>query len=163
MEKYSRQERTRRQLEKAANSCGKLTDYWPILQRIDAIIRENESLHSTIRILLERLSEKSKVPATIPHFLQALLASAERNCDKKRGGERYPPELVLFCLHLRMTSGPRQYIDLHLQLKGVIPSSSALTRKMKKSKDVPLQGEFRFQKLDDFITKRDLPRLVSDR
>ena len=126
---------------------------------MEAVVKENERLHSTIRALLERISAGSaeagtgNVP-TVSNFLNAMLLSASRNGNRENGGPRYDhvPDLLQFCSHLFMTAGPRSYGDMHINLKHIIPSESAIRRAVRKSADVPEHGQLRSQKLDEFVT-----------
>lgn len=149
----------------AAVGSYKITDFWPLITNMQSVIRENESLHKTVRMLISRIAEHD--PATvilnlpgITPFLQALISSAIRNAHRNPGGIRFERELALIAAHFFMVAGRKAYTDLHLNLTKIIPSTSAVLRMIDKSKFVSQPGEFMFEKLHDFLVARKLPLAV---
>lgn len=61
----------------AAVGSYKITDFWPLITNMQSVIRENESLHKTVRMLISRIAEHDpatvilKLPGIIP-FLKLL-------------------------------------------------------------------------------------------
>lgn len=128
---------------------------------MEKTIRENEALHATVRLLLDRLKEtKTAPPPTVSTFLNVLIDSAMSNADKKQGGERYKEVLSQMSTHFFLLCGPRAYNDLQGNLKKVLPSLSAVMYNIKRNKEVIVEGEFRWDKLTDFLDKRGYPREV---
>ncbi|KAK3917225.1 Protein FAM218A [Frankliniella fusca] len=158
--KYQRSERNKRGLETAAQSSHTITEYWPVLNKIEAAIKENESLHTTVRLLLAKLSEVPESPPTISNFLMCLNDSAAKNANKKKGGERYTDELSLIATHFFMLAGPKAYSDLYGNLPKVIPCPSTVENVMKRNKSILVEGEFRWKALSEFLEERGYPREV---
>ncbi|KAK3925224.1 Hypoxia up-regulated protein 1 [Frankliniella fusca] len=158
--KYQRSERNKRGLETEAQSSHTITEYWPVLNKIEAAIKENESLHTTVRLLLAKLSEVPESPPTISNFLMCLNDSAAKNANKKKGGERYTDELSLIATHFFMLAGPKAYSDLYGNLPKVIPCPSTVENVMKRNKSILVEGEFRWKALSEFLEERGYPREV---
>ncbi|XP_052128299.1 uncharacterized protein LOC113215578 [Frankliniella occidentalis] len=157
---YSRSEKRKRMLTVAALGCNRLTDYWPILNEIERVVKENNSLHSQIRTLMSRITENGDKPAEISHFLQALNASAQKNAQRKKGGERYDNEINLFATHFFMLAGPKVYADLEGNLPKALPSISTCQRTIKLNKQDLIDGQYRWRELSNFLEERGYPREV---
>lgn len=128
---------------------------------MEKTIRENESLHTTVRLLLEKLVEsKETPPPTVCTFLQALNESSERNSNKLKGGERYKDYLSLMSTHFFLLCGPRAYGELHGNLQKIIPCITTVKNTMHKNRQVLVEGQFRWDELSEFLEERGYPREV---
>lgn len=159
-QKYQRQGRNERALERAAVNNQRITEFWPVIDKMEKMIKENESLHSTVRLLLNRLAETRETPLPpVSAFLQALIETAVKNADKKKGGGRFE-KVKLMATHFFLLCGPRAYIDLHGNLEPALPSLSTVKNTVHQYKQVLVEGQFRWDELSEFLDQRGYPREV---
>lgn len=80
------------------------------MQHFQKIISTNTNTNT----ITETSETQLKLPDTRTHFfLGKLLAAADRNASRKKGGYRYDSEIKPYASYLRMICGPLAYVRCH--------------------------------------------------
>lgn len=87
--------------------------------------------------------------------------SFHRNMGRVKNGYRYNADLMSYSAYMRMIGGRLNYMTLKANSEHCIPSISAVNRFIAKTKTIALEGHLRVIELDQFLTDRDLPRIVT--
>lgn len=95
------------------------------------------------------------------YLLQKLLAAAEQNSNRSKGGYRYDKEVKLFSAYLRMIVGPLAYETIHRNLEGAIPSLVSTNRYVNSFSCHIVEGILRCDELRVYLESRNLPFFVS--
>lgn len=95
------------------------------------------------------------------YFLQKLLAAAQQNSTRSKGGYRYDGEVKLFSSYLRMIVGPLAYDTIHRNLEAAVPSLSSTNRYISSFKSHIVEGVLRCDELKIYLESRGLPLIVS--
>ncbi|KAK3917567.1 50S ribosomal protein L4 [Frankliniella fusca] len=120
---------------------------------------ENTTFRKRLLAAMEMSEEKKNGQVRFSNFLQSLIESAKNNFSKKDSGKRYSSNLKDMCTYLIfIVGGFLCYMVMYRNLP--IPSVSTIRANLS-SKDTIREGYFRFKELSDFLTARNLPRIVS--
>lgn len=107
-------------------------------------------------------SEKNNNHATPSHyFLNKLLATADKNSERKSGGYRYDFETKMYSSYLRLIVGPLAYQTIHQNLQAAIPSLTSVNRYIRASNCNITEGILRCDELLIYLKERNLPLAVS--
>jgi len=106
------------------------------------------------------VKEKSSKPQN-DSLLDVLVKTSEHNQSKKKGGERYDGSLKKMSRYVFNRIGPSQYQLFRANFPKALPSQTTLTRIQNDAQDVPLEGQFRFKELSEFLSSRDdYPKVI---
>lgn len=98
---------------------------------------------------------------TNSYFLNKLIATAEQNASRKKGGFRYDKDLQQFATLLRMLSGSLGYQTLQSNLVGALPSLPSINRYIYASHFHITEGILRTEELRNYLNEREFPNVVS--
>lgn len=160
--KYSRSFRAKRQLKVIPKNQSFITSYFPHMEELARIIKQNEELKSSFQNeKIEMFKQNKYVPNSenVEGFLEKLLQAAINNNNKSKNQNRHEIICTEFCSYLFIVGGPLTYETLHANLKNVIPSPSTVKRNIRCSKNIQ-EGIFNFYELKQFLLKRKLPLKV---
>lgn len=110
---------------------------------------------------LENANTKDRNENTKTHyFLGMLLAAANKNSTRKKGGYRYDSHIKLFASFLRMLIGPIAYETLQKNLEHSLPSLSSTNRYIHSSDCRAIEGIVRAEELAVFLSDHNVPPFV---
>lgn len=95
------------------------------------------------------------------HFLTRILDAARRNAPRKVQGYRYDDDIKLFVAYIRMMAGPLAYSTIQNNLKGILPSLSAVNKYIQQYDCRIVEGILRSKELLQYLKERNLPLVVS--
>lgn len=156
-EKYSRLQRSRRRLSHIIKGQTRVTNYFPFLDEMKKLIKDNEELRKLWAQQCEIMNKESSV-ANATKFLDELILSTNRNSSKTEAGYRYPQDLKLFACNLFMSMGRGTYEILYKNLKPALPSISTAERCLSSYDKKVTEGQFRFEELKKHLEDRNLPK-----
>lgn len=145
------------------SSQSRITQFFPILNQCQELVRQNKNLSETLSIFMERNELlKSEWPLEQQNqlkndFLQKLLERADSKRVRKVG-DKCDETLSLFCSYLFTIGGRLMYETLHANLP--IPSLSTVSRLMNTNVSDIEEGICRFKELKNFLVTRQLPLIV---
>lgn len=82
--KYSRAERSRRKLARDSYQQQKITDFYPIVEEIDKLLKENETLRRQLQAIINKNCQQGLQEKSTSHFLNVLYTTAVQNYKKKK-------------------------------------------------------------------------------
>lgn len=159
---YSRNNRMKRKLDAASSDNTFITEYFPILNQIEYLFKQNKELENTL------VSNISKVRADISFskersirgVLRILCDTAVRNNDNSNSSaNRYDEVLKKFCSSLYLIGGRLTYQTIQGNLPNSIPSITTLQRFLSSNERI-LEGQIRLTQLKSFLVKRGYPMNV---
>lgn len=121
---------------------------------------------------LTSIDSSSKCDITIKHEIQhnntrthfllgKLIATADRNVKRKKGGYRYDAEIKRYAAYLRMIAGTLAYETIQKNLVHSLPSLSSTNRYIKSGNCNVIEGVLRSEELLLYLKERSLPLVVS--
>lgn len=110
---------------------------------------------------LEKAEINNKHATPSHYFLNKLLATADKNSDKKSGDYRYDFETKMYSSYLRLIVGPLAYQTIHQNLQAAIPSLTSVNRYIRASNCHITEGILRCDELLVYLKERNLPLVVS--
>ncbi|KAF5281748.1 hypothetical protein FQR65_LT14543 [Abscondita terminalis] len=163
-EKYSRDSRRKRMLLKNTVNQPLITNYTIIFDEYEKLLRDNNELKSSLDEIMETLNTQRNVKVEDSKGLFMLLKeTALRNNDvgsnNLGNNNKYEVSLKWFATYLYLVGGRLLYESLQANLKNLLPSISTIQRSMKTNKFYN-EGVFYFDKLKEFLIKRELPLAV---
>ncbi|KAF2880024.1 hypothetical protein ILUMI_26145 [Ignelater luminosus] len=162
---YSKANRTKKKrLDEASIDNNLITDYFPILNEIEHILKQNKELEMMLidKVLKARAKTEDTSPEikTSSGILKLLCGTAINNSNNKNpSANRYDKSLKLFCSSLFLLCGRLVYQTIQKNLPNSIPSIST-TQRFLRSNDRILEGEIRLPQLKDFLLERGYPLKV---
>lgn len=164
-QRYSRVERGRRKLETSATEQHKITEFYPILNEVEILLKKNKQLQQELHDALfgNKIMESAEKEKVTSHFLKTLYKTALSNANKKKGGHRYGNDedgLKDFASYLFVITGKKSYETLYSNLQDAFPSITTVARHIKSSVDTIKEGEFRFSALKKFLVEGGYPLTV---
>ncbi|KAE8743742.1 hypothetical protein FOCC_FOCC009616 [Frankliniella occidentalis] len=160
--KYSRRERHRRALKRNLQSQTMITSYFPLLNRLEILIAENNELRSCLKnyVDVNRAQVPDKVvPENHGKFITDLLSAAEKNVGRSLLGRRFDSHLKLFACYIFMLGGRFLYDVLRANITE-LPSPVTVCRTISAAANPIVEGLFRFKELKEYLCERDLPLVV---
>lgn len=110
---------------------------------------------------LENKNLKEQRGTTTTHyFLGMLLAAADKNSTREKGGYRYDSHIKLFSSYLRMLIGPIAYETLQQNLQHSLPSLSSANRYIHSSDCRLIEGIIRDEELAVYLSDHKVPPFV---
>lgn len=114
------------------------------LHRFKSIQKSTDSSASDIDRELSNMLARTnlnKNDTQTHYFLKKLLAAADTNSKRKKGGYRYDEEIKLFAAYLRMLIGPLAYETLHRNLESALPALPSVNRYIRASNCTITEGQ----------------------
>ncbi|KAK3928336.1 Calcium-binding protein 4 [Frankliniella fusca] len=141
-------ERVKRKLRVASTDCRKIEDYFTVLNKIELLLKENESLRQQLTSTFKSVTD-SKVQIDNSNLLAILLESAKINAGKKARGRRYNNHTLReFCTLVFVLGGPQLYEILS---KNLLLPSVTVCRNNLVSNETIQEGVFRFHELKRYM------------
>lgn len=158
---YLRSSRLKRGLEEAGErNILKITTFFKTMNQEDMLKIEILVLKRKLLASMKLSNNSQESPLKNPKFsafLQELVDSALLNAGRQDGGKRYSIKLMDLSTHFFILGGLQTYELMYKNLP--IPSVSGVRRNLS-SKEIIYEGHFRFKELEEFLTKRNLPKKV---
>ena len=152
--KWSREERAKRQLLKAANdpSQSRITDYLQILNDIEKLLQTNIKLSDLIQQYSKDLEKGQSSPAinlsmSLTPILKQLILNAEKNSESLPHQRRHPEILKKFATALLIYAGPLSYEFIQSNMPEALPSLRTVQRFISKEYSSFTEGFFNFDGL----------------
>lgn len=105
-------------------------------------------------------SDGTKDGTLTHYFLRKLLAAADKNSKRKKGGYRYEDDIKLFSAYFRMLVGPLAYETLHRNLECALPALPSVNRYIRASNCDIKEAILRCHELKIYLTNHGLPLCV---
>lgn len=159
--KYSRTERERRKRENSISvSQTYIDDFFPIINQLDELIKENNDLKKLLQQNLQHSNVKSDTNSEefVFSFLNDLKEMALQNGDKNKYGNRFNDNIKLFATYIFIIAG-RQFYEI-VQQNLPLPSLSSISSYMKTELPTPIEANLRIKELSEFLDKNKLKRCV---
>lgn len=164
--KYSRTEREVRKREKCPANQTLITNFLPILEKVQTLISEqNENLDENLlksfkgSFSIQGSSEPGSEPLTTNKLLEIFLKAANNNKDFTKRNS-FENNLKKFALYIYYTGGKLLYETLYANLSDILPSLSTLYRFSLSNKISVEEGELNLKGLKLFLEERNLPMVV---
>lgn len=141
---HGRLERTRSKLAVAAESCRTLDEFFPVLNHLEIVMKQNEKLKKELMLALKRVPADPFDGLPLGNIMRLLLECAKANAGKKRPGWRYSDTIKELGTMFLILSGPLSYDILSAGMP--FPSPISCRRYLYEG-EVIKEGEFRFAKL----------------
>ena len=162
--KWSRDERAKQQLLKAANNPGqtRITDYFQILNDIEKLLQTNSKLSDLVQ-------QYSKVQSTavVNHnvsftpILRQLILNAEKNVESLSNHRRHSEILKKFATALLIYVGPLSYEFIHSNMPEALPSLRTVQRTISSEYKSFTEGSFNFDDLLSHIKDHKASKFIS--
>ncbi|KAK3919968.1 Phosphoserine aminotransferase [Frankliniella fusca] len=145
-------------LEKAADSCHQIDEYFPVISKMEQILKDNLQLKEKLVLAMKTSAAGNKINNyNASGMLGLLLDCAKKNAGRKRNGKTYSATMKELGTLIFVLGGPLLYSIL-LENLG-FPSLTTVRRKLF-SKDPIKEGYFRGLELKNFLEERDLPFII---
>lgn len=159
-EKYSRIERSRRNLKAFIPGQTLITNFVQVITTVEKLLNENENLRQTLTLKLQESDKSKEYNLNSNRLLEILVVAAERNSGKNKNGNRFDSKLVLFVTYIYLLGGRMLFEVIHKNLGNSFPSISTTERCLAKFDKRIVEGQFRFDELKTFVEERKLPNLI---
>lgn len=151
-------QKKKKALEAAATSCHEMTDYYPVLNKLERVIEENEYLRRELSSSMCKATNISEDPS-VCSMLTLLLDCAKSNAGRDEHGKRYSKVIKELGYLIYSLGGLQLYEILSCSDNFPLPSTVTVKR-MTYSKKTFREGSLRVDELKDFLRLHDLPMEV---
>jgi len=162
--KWSRDERAKQQLLKAANDpCQThITDYFQVLNDIESLLQTNSKLSDLVQQYSNDQST-SVVNHNAPFtpILRQLILNAEKNVESLPNHRRHPEILKKFATALLIYAGPLSYEFIHSNMPEALPSLRTVQRSVSSEYKSFTEGSFNFDDLLSHIKNHKASKAIS--
>jgi len=165
--KWSREERAKRQLLKAADepcqSC--ITDYFTILNDIEKLLQANAKLSNLVQqypcTSKDMASPVVNLNMSFTPILKQLVLNAEKNAESVPNHRRHPDILKKFATALLIYAGPLTYEFIHSNMPEALPSLRTVQRSISCEYKSFSEGIFYFDDLLAHIKHHNTSTVIS--
>jgi len=154
----TRHEKTQRNLRSAAEGNQKITTYFPILNKMEIILKENADLKIRLAASMCRVAKLDAQPSEFK-ILNILLECAKSNAGKKPGGKRYFAVIKELAFLIYSLGGLALYEMFASDDNFPFPSITTI-RRVIYCNDKFVEGVFRIKQLKDFLFLHECPLVI---